>query len=59
MTKPLVWLDGEVKTPPFSKEGRLEAGYLLRRLQNGETLGLSAFETNAFHWEGMPRASSD
>jgi hypothetical protein len=30
--KPLVWLHGEVKTPPFSQEARLEAGYLLRRL---------------------------
>ncbi len=38
--KPLVWLHGEVKTPPFSKAGRLEAGFLLRRLQGGETLGL-------------------
>jgi phage-related protein len=36
--KPLVWLDGEVKTPPFSKEARLEAGFLLRRLQAGERL---------------------
>ena len=38
--KPLVWLHGEVKTPPFSKSGRVEAGYLLRRLQTGEQLGL-------------------
>ncbi len=38
--KPLVWLKGEVKTPPFSHEGRLEAGYLLRLLQEGESLGL-------------------
>ena len=37
---PLVWLFGEVKTPPFSAEGRVEAGFLLRRLQQGETLGL-------------------
>ena len=36
--KPLVWLRGEVKSPPFSKDGRLEAGYLLRRLQRGELL---------------------
>lgn len=36
--KPLVWLHGEVKTPPFSPEARLEAGTLLRRLQRGETL---------------------
>jgi len=33
--KPLVWLHGEVKTPPFSKKARLEAGFLLRRLQRG------------------------
>jgi phage-related protein len=38
--KPLVWLHGEVKTPPFSKEARIEAGYLLRRLQRGESLGM-------------------
>jgi phage-related protein len=38
--KPLVWLRGEVKTPPFSSEARLEAGFLLRRLQQGEALGL-------------------
>jgi phage-related protein len=38
--KPLVWLRGEVKTPPFSSEARLEAGFLLRRLQRGETLGM-------------------
>jgi phage-related protein len=38
--KPLVWLHGQVKTPPFSKEARIEAGYLLRRLQRGEQLAL-------------------
>ena len=36
--KPLVWLSGEVKTPPLSTAARLEAGFLLRRLQKGETL---------------------
>ena len=36
--KPLVWLHGEVKTPPFSAAARLEAGVLLRRLQRGERL---------------------
>lgn len=40
--KPLVWLHGEVKTPPFSHSARIEAGFLLRRLQNGEILGLPA-----------------
>jgi phage-related protein len=38
--KPLVRLGGEIKTPPFSKEARVEAGFLLRRLQDGESLGL-------------------
>jgi phage-related protein len=38
--KPLVWLRGQVKTPPFSALARLEAGLLLRRLQRGEQLSL-------------------
>ena len=36
----VVWLEGEIKTPPFSSQARLEAGILLRRLQNGESLGM-------------------
>jgi phage-related protein len=36
--KPLVWLAGEVKTPPFSAAARVEAGLLLRRLQRGEQI---------------------
>ena len=38
--KPLVWLKGEVKTPPLSAGARVEAGYLLRKLQRGDNLGL-------------------
>lgn len=38
--KPLVWLHGEVKTPPWSLEARREAGFLLRRLQLGDRLSL-------------------
>ena len=38
--KPLAWLHGEVKTPPFSQAARVEAGFLLRKLQDGETLSL-------------------
>jgi phage-related protein len=38
--KPLVWLHGQIVTPPFSKEARVEAGFLLRRLQGGEALGM-------------------
>lgn len=36
--KPLVWLRGEVQTPPFSAEARREAGFQLRMLQRGEKL---------------------
>jgi phage-related protein len=32
----------EIKTPPFSKDARVEAGTLLRRLQEGEMVGLPA-----------------
>jgi len=38
--KPLAWLHGEIKTPPFSKDARLEVGYLLRLLQRGESIGM-------------------
>lgn len=40
MDKPLVWLAGEIKTPPFSSEARVEGGFLLRRLQRGEQLDM-------------------
>jgi hypothetical protein len=33
--RPLVWLHGEVKTPPLTSAARIEAGYLLRQLQMG------------------------
>jgi phage-related protein len=38
--KPLVWLRGEVKSPPFSAAARLEAGARLRQLQQGTALGM-------------------
>jgi phage-related protein len=38
--KPLVWLHGAIKTPPFSAAARIEAGYLLRLLQHGEKLSM-------------------
>ncbi len=40
INKPLAWLHGEVKTPPFTQEARIEAGVFLRRLQRGESLGM-------------------
>ncbi len=38
--KPVVWLHGEVKTPPLGAAARVEVGWLLRRLQQGETLSM-------------------
>ncbi len=38
--KPLVWLHGEIKTPPLSRAARIEAGYLLRLLQKGQAVGM-------------------
>lgn len=38
--KPLIWLHGEVRTPPLTTAARVEAGLLLRRLQRGEGLSL-------------------
>lgn len=42
--KPLVWLRGEIKTPPFTAEGRQEAGKLLRLVQEGEKLSMPQAE---------------
>jgi phage-related protein len=42
--KPLVWLQGEIKTPPFTAEGRQEAGMLLRLLQQGDQPGMPQAE---------------
>ena len=38
--KPLFWLHGEVKSPPFGEAARIEAGFLLRFLQRGESIGM-------------------
>ncbi len=38
--KVLILLHGEIKTPPMSREARLEAGFLLRKLQQGELLSM-------------------
>jgi phage-related protein len=72
--KPLAWLHGEIKTPPFSKEARMEAGTLLRRLQEGESpslphcrpmpdVGKRCFEVRVkdedHEWRIMLRVDSD
>ena len=38
--KPLVWMHGEITTPPFTENARIEAGYLLRQIQKGIKLSL-------------------
>ena len=38
--KHLVWLSAVVESPPFSKDARLEAGFLLRKLQKGQMLDM-------------------
>lgn len=38
--RPVVWLRGRVKTPPFTPSGRIEAGLLLGLLQAGARLSM-------------------
>ncbi len=38
--KKLVWLHGEIKTPPLSNEARRTTGYLLRYIQQAYPLGM-------------------
>jgi phage-related protein len=38
--KPVVWLGGEIKTPPFSEKARHKAGELIGRLQVGQTIAM-------------------
>ena len=36
--KPVIWIHGELKTPPMSSVVRSEAGYLLSLVQEGDNL---------------------
>lgn len=38
--KPLLWLNGQIKTPPFSNNSRVETGTYLRQLQKGWKLSM-------------------
>lgn len=40
VNKRLLFLHGELKTPPMSSSARVEAGYLLRLLQQGEVVSM-------------------
>ena len=55
--KEIVWLHGEVKTPPFSTAARMEAGFLLRQLQYGVKLSMPQSPAYADDWEAIPRTS--
>ena len=35
-----MWLEGEIKTPPFSVQARIMTGTLLRRLQQGDNIAM-------------------
>jgi phage-related protein len=50
--KPLAWLHGQIKSPPLSPKSRIEAGYLLRRIQRGELLAMP-------HSRPMPTIGTD
>jgi hypothetical protein len=38
--KPLVWLHGQIKTPPLSRSARVQMGYLLRLVQQAVLPGM-------------------
>jgi phage-related protein len=38
--KPLFWLSGEIKSPPFSDSARAQAGGLLGLVQDGDSIGM-------------------
>jgi hypothetical protein len=49
LNKPLVWLRGEVKTPPFSPDARLEAGVTPQATAARRDAFVAALETDAKH----------
>jgi hypothetical protein len=55
--KPFVRLHGEVKTPPFSAEARLEAGSLFRQLQPWGGFGVAALEADVVNWATLSRVA--
>jgi len=38
--KPVIWIHGELKSPPMSSAARVKAGYLLGLVQEGVSIGL-------------------
>jgi phage-related protein len=74
-SRPLRWLHGEIKTPPFSAKARKEAGDILRYLQDGKSVkyphiealaktvgprcGAVRVKDEAHEWRIMYRLDSD
>ena len=54
--KPVVFLSGEIKTPPFGTSARQDAGNALRRLQEGDSLSLPP---QAVTWRIVYRIDAD
>ncbi len=46
-SKAVIWLRGEIKSPPFTEQSRREMGTLLRVVQDGESLGMPQISTDA------------
>jgi hypothetical protein len=55
--KPLVWLHGEIKTPPFSKDARLEAGFFIEEAAARRKVIDAAVETDAVDWDSLSRGA--
>jgi hypothetical protein len=51
--KPLAWLHGEIKTPPFSAEARIEAGVLLASPATRRERSASALASHAERRQGL------
>ena len=51
LNKPVLWLAGELKSPPMSGEARLQGGYLLRMVQSGEMLPMPESRLMAYDAE--------
>ena len=54
--KPLVWLHGEVQTPPFSKTARLGRVFASCFAAGGEIIP-AAVPPDAFHWGALSRTT--
>src|SRR2546430_2601519 len=52
-SRPLRWLHGEIKTPPFSAKARQEAGGILREIQDGRPVKFPPGGATADDWPAL------